>query len=809
MPVTSDTSIKCFHCGDYCPNDSININDKYFCCEGCKLVYEILNENNLCNYYSIEQNPGIKSQAVFSKNKFEYLDDEALQKKLFDFEDNDIVRITFYIPQMHCSSCIWLLENLYKLDKSIVHSKVDFLNKKLFLGYLRNQTSLRKIVELLASIGYEPQINLDSLEKKESQVKNKQLYYKVGIAGFAFGNIMMFSFPEYFSLDTYSKDLQQTFNFLKIVLSLPVFFYCGSDYFISAYKGLRKKIINIDVPLALGILVLFIHSFYEILSGRGPGYLDSLAGLVFFLLIGKIFQNKTYETLNFERNYKSYFPISVETISKGEKKVIPLSELKRGDKIIIRNDEIIPADAMLYKGNAFIDYSFVTGESTPRKKNKGEIIYAGGKQVGGIIELEVIKDVSQSYLTQLWNNEIFSKSEKSNLNSIINFASKYFTIGILLIAFISFAVWFTKDVSTAVFVFTSVLIIACPCALALSLPFTFGNTMRIFGKNKFYLKNVSVVENLHKVNLIVFDKTGTITNRTETEIEYSGIPLKEHEKLLIKSLANNSTHPLSKKIFEKIIVEKEILFPDIYIESLGEGIEGKFNDKRVRIGTKDFVFNDSMLKEEFLLVSNLNINKTNVFISIDGIVKGLFIFHNSYRENLEEVITALNEKYETHLVTGDNEGEKENLLKYFRKKDYLHFNFSPYDKLNFIKQKQSEEKNVLMIGDGLNDAGALKQSNVGITISENASYFSPACDAILESSSFKNINKFIKLSHTSIIIIRMSFLLSFLYNILGLSFAVQAQLSPVIAAILMPLSSISVVVFTTLTTNFFAKKYNL
>ncbi len=575
--------IICYHCGDLCKDESIAIEDKYFCCSGCKTVYEILNQGELCTYYNFQENPGI-SPKNFESKKFDYLDDTTTINKLLDFRDDKISKITFFIPQMHCSSCIWLLENLFKLNPAITSSTVNFVRKELSVKFLHQKISLKDVVVLISSIGYEPQINLDSAEKKIENKSNKSLYYKVGVAGFCFGNIMMFSFPEYFSITTADSLLKSFFNYLNLILSLPVFFYSASDYFISAYKGLRKKIINIDVPLSLGILVLFLRSVYELLILNQAGYFDSLAGLVFFLLIGKILQEKTYDAMNFERDYKAYFPLSV-TIKQNEiEKSIPVANLMVGNRILIRQNEIVPADAILMNGDGLIDYSFVSGESHPIHKVSGEMIYAGGRQISGLIELEVIKEVSQSYLTQLWNNDTFNKKTESEFTNFSNTVSKYFTIVILLIAFGASAFWFSVSSSIAINVFTSVLIVACPCALALSTPFTLGNTMRIFGRNKFYLKNAAVVEVMAKINSIVFDKTGTITESGKSDIIYTGKILNPTELKCIKSLVRSSTHPLSKKIFDSI--EGSEFFPVTkFKEPTGKGIQGVVYGNIIKIGS--------------------------------------------------------------------------------------------------------------------------------------------------------------------------------------------------------------------------------
>lgn len=791
------TKTLCYHCSEECSDDSIRINDKIFCCNGCKTVYELLDQNNLCTYYSIEQSPG-NTRKYYTKRNYDFLDDEDLKQKLIEFSDGKKTNVAFSIPQMHCSSCIWILENLYKLDNGIISSRVNFLQKKLFITFAEKITSLKKIVELLDSLGYEPLLNLDA--KNETAVYNeyKNLYYKIGIAGFSFGNIMLLSFPEYLSINVVEhSELKQIFSYINILLSLPVFFYSSNDYFISAWKGLKKKIVNIDVPLALGIFVLFLRSIYDIIFLGGAGYLDSLTGLVFFLLIGKVFQNKTYDTLNFERNYKSYFPIAV-TIKNGDNETtIPVEKLKVGQRIIVRNNEIIPADSILIKGSGNIDYSFVTGELLPVNVQNGETIFAGGKQIGSAIEVETIKNVSQSYLTQLWNRTAFNRNEESQITSFANIVSKYFTFGIISFAVLA-ALFALPNYKIAFDAFTAVLIVACPCALALSTPFTLGNTLRIFGKNKFYLKNTFIVEKLSSIDTIVFDKTGTITERNNSLVNFIGLDLSENEKDLIKSVVANSTHPLSRAIFN--FLSPNGIYPvENYEENIGQGIIALVNKNKIKIGSEQFVTNKNQYE----------LDSTKVFVAINEEIKGYFEIKNKYRAGLKEIVSQLLKKYQIFVLSGDNESEKNNLNEIFHGNAGLYFNYSPHDKLNFIEKLQKQNKKVLMFGDGLNDAGALKQSDVGISITDNTNNFTPASDAILDSQSFRLINVFIKFSKTSKKIIIASFVLSIIYNIIGLTFAFEGKLTPLFAAILMPLSSISVVIFTTLATNLLANKKGL
>ncbi|MEN8191818.1 MAG: heavy metal translocating P-type ATPase metal-binding domain-containing protein [Bacteroidota bacterium] len=794
--ATTEKAI-CYHCGLECPTDDIRINDKFFCCNGCKTVYEMLDSNDLCNYYSLEETPGISKLNEVKRN-FDFLDDSDLKNKLIDFTDGKVTTITFDIPQMHCSSCVWILENLYKFNKGITFSEVDFLKKTLSVKFIEEKTSLQKIVELLDSLGYLPNFNLD--EKKEDKVKEeyKKLYYKIGIAGFSFGNVMLLSFPDYLSFtDKVTMEMQNTFNWISIFLSLPVFLYSASEYYISAFKGLKNKIVNIDVPITLGIFVLFFRSLYEIFVIGSVGYLDSMTALVFLLLTGKIFQNKTYEAMNFERNYKSYFPIAVSIMKEGKETTIPVDKLEVGQRIVVKNNELIPADSILISERANIDYSFVTGESQPVEVINGEMIYAGGKEIGEAIEVETVKEVSQSYLTQLWNSKAFDKKYESKIDTTVNFVSKYFTAIILTIASSAFIYWVSTDLKLAFNAFTAVLIIACPCALALSTPFTLGNTQRIFGRNKFYVKNTTVIEKLSNITSIVFDKTGTITETAKANIQFVGNEISLEEQSMIKTLVRNSSHPLSLRIASLLrLGSKQKL--DSYEEVSGQGIQGLINNRIVKIGSHSFTSGT-------LYKSNNSDTSTKVHISIDDRQLGYYQIKNVYRGGLKKIVDSLKEKYKLFILSGDNAGEKDNLLEFFPDADHLYFNQSPHDKLNFIENLNKKEK-ILMIGDGLNDAGALVKSDVGISISEDINNFSPACDGILDAKSFKYLKDFIRFSITSKKIIITSFIISFIYNLVGISFAIQGTLSPVISAILMPISSISIVVFTTVSTNMIAKK---
>lgn len=781
---------KCFHCGEDCVDETIAFDDKVFCCQSCKTVYDILNASDLCQYYDLEKKPGIQLKHAGRLDKFAFLDQEEIGSKLYDFQEGQLRKIAFYIPVIHCSSCIWLLENLYKLRKGILHSSVQFLQKKVSITFEEDQITLRQLVELLASLGYEPEISLASGEDTTKKKKtDRSLAIKIGIAGFCFGNSMLLSLPEYLDTDfSLTQEYQVFFGYINLLLALPVFFYAGWDYLVAAWRAIRHGFVNIEFPIALGILAFFGRSAYEIILQQGPGYMDSLNGLIFFMLIGKWYQSKTYDALSYDRDYASYFPIAVTKVNQGKEESVALKDVQIGDQIIIRNQELIPADAILLKGDARIDYSFVTGESVPVSKNSGDLLYAGGRQIGNILTIEIRKPVVNSYLTELWNQEVFSKRKASQLTSLINKVSKYFTGVILLISAATAVYWYFQDSSQILNTVTSVLIIACPCALALSVPFTFGHTLRFFGKQGLYLKNTEAIEQMARISDIIFDKTGTITQSRPQQLKMKEGSLTQQETMWLRSAVRNSTHPLSKTIYQSLDNRIPMVKTDAFEEIPGKGIIAYVEGNKLLIGAEAFVTSQTSSDKR----------TTRVYISISGEVKGYYEFENLYREGFDTLMDSLKNKYQLHMLSGDNEREKIKLQPYF---DHLHFKQSPLDKLEYLKSLDEEQKQTIMIGDGLNDAGALMQSKLGIAVADNIYHFSPACDAILDARQFKNLSKFLGFSHTSLKIVKTAFLFSFFYNVIGLSFAVSGMLTPLIAAILMPVSSVSVVGFITLTVN--------
>jgi P-type Cu+ transporter len=798
----------CFHCGEPCPDDRFSHNTKVFCCQGCLFVHDLLAENGLDQFYRLESHPGVRVKESNRSASWSFLDDAAMQLNLLDFTDGKTSRITFHIPGIHCIACVWLLENLFRVLPGVGASQVNFPRREVSITFAKEELPLSHLVRFLASIGYEPELNFGQLTKPTARPSFKKIWLQIGLAGFAFGNIMLFSLPAYLGLDAFSGPaFRSLFGYLGLVLSAPVLIYSAADYWRAAWVSVRQRRLSLEVPIAVGLAALYGQSVFEVLAQRGDGYADSLAGLVFFLLCGRAFQQKTFDRISFDRDFKSFFPLSVRRKTVLGEETIALVNLRVGDRLLLRNGELIPADARLVDGCALVDYSFVTGESEPVTKTAGDYLYAGGKQVGGAVEVQTTKPVSQSYLTSLWNHEAFRKERSETLNTLTDRYSRRFTRAVLGIACCAAVFWaLSGNSERAIKAFTSVLIVACPCALALAAPFGLGTAQRLLGGINVFLKNALVLERLAEVNTLVFDKTGTLTAPHSSNLccDPAGTgELTATERAWISTLASSSTHPHSRRIADELGgtelgVTNQVLG---FTECPGLGISGQVEGHQIHLGSNAWL---QSARVSFPSVS-MHVGAA-CSVAVDGHYRGSFLLSSSLRPETDTLLAELGRKYELALLSGDNEKERFRFAHLFGNEARLRFNQSPLDKLTFIEDLRKQGKVVMMVGDGLNDAGALKRSDVGVAVVEKIGVFSPASDIILEADQVPHLSRILAFARISTRVVRASFLISSVYNVLGITIAAAGILSPLICAVLMPLSSITVVLFACGMTRYAAKR---
>ena len=758
MKKETSTTLDCEYCGDPCLNDHVVIKGSHYCCYGCATLDEVVAK--------------INTSEEEIKIQYKQFDLEDNFNQLVDFQNDKLYKVQISLPAIHCSSCVELLEDLPSFNAKVLKCTVNFEQKTCTI-IAKKGLALSFLAQLLDDLGYPPQLSIGIKRKELEKRAQKEVLFKMAVAGFCFGNIMLYSMPHYFGLNISNNPFfSRLFVGLSLFMSLPVLFYSGREYMSSAYKALAASRMHINIPIAIGILSLWVWSIYEIFSGKGSGYLDSLGGLIFFLLVGKWFQSRIYNEVSFQRELAEFIPMVVRKKVKNGISWTAIRELNKGDIIEIKHGEIIPVDAFTINQNTSIDYSFITGEQHPEEVPIGHKIFAGGKQLGGRLELELRDKPNLEAIWSNWNNHTKEESEQTWTDHI----AKYFTLSVLGIALISSVIWYFIDPSKIPFVFSAVLIVACPCALALSAPFTYGSILRVFSRNNFFVKSAHSIQQLGECELVVYDKTGTLSYSTQNKVSYEGLELSEREQQVLLSAVQQSTHPVSASIANFMLSQSLLL--DYFKEEIGAGLEARQDNITIKLGSAKW------------LDVNTQDGTSVSYLQINGELKGRFIIQPVYRKDLalQETGSICNQI----VLSGDNNSEQHALYELYPGFKEMHFNQSPVDKKRRIEEYQRDASTV-MLGDGLNDAVALKESHFGIALTESLNGFYPNAKGVLLASEFRLFPKFLQLARYSRQVLQVGLIFSLLYNLIGLAFAVSGLLTPIVAAILMPLSSVTVV----------------
>lgn len=743
----------------------------------------MLQTNEMCDYYSFASSAGVSQNTVTVNNQdYEVLNNPAVASKFIEWKVGSTSRLRFFIPTMHCASCVWLLDQLHRFDNGIKSSSVNFVQKTVHVDIDPRVASVASVAALLTSVGYAPALFAEGVVASEEEARRNSLrglYMRLGIAGFAFGNIMMFAVATYFAggVNGLTSPLRMFFSIGTIVLTIPVLLYSAQPWFLNAYRGLRSVLFrkgglrawNLDIPVALGMIAIVTKSVVDIVHGTGEGYLDSFTGLVFFLLIGRLVLHKTFDVISFDRTYRSFFPLSTRREQLGTVTVVPIEEIGSGDVLRLRNAEVIPTDCVLLDEVAYVDYSFVTGESRPVECLQGEHLLAGGKNIGKEVRMSALHSVNHERLASLWE-----RSKRTSRNTVYStFSDRFgllFTASTLTVALAGLIFWL-PDVGGALRVFASVLIIACPCALTIAAPITFGHAMGLLGKRGIYLRSPMTIAELLDIDVIVFDKTGTLTT-VHGELDIRACDATEMEWQYIRALAKNSAHPISRSIAEYVQPNIDVKC-SIVEEFAGQGIRGIVNGVPVLIGRREFVQCNSV--------------EPGTHCSVDGRYVGNVTLKPVQRFSK----ISSTEKHELVLLSGDTSRDASTFTSMFGSN--MWFSQSPTEKVERIQDIQRKGKRVLMIGDGLNDASAFNAADVSIAVSDSTSTLAPASDVVVNGDNVVNVGTLLRYASSMRTVVWACFVFTVFYNILGFTLAVQGVLSPVVTAVLMPISNLVVI----------------
>ncbi len=764
-----------------------------FCCKGCRQVYLLLHQSQLGNYYTIERQPGLP-RGEKSKASFDFLDEEDVTRRMCTELSGDRRLVVLRLPGIHCSSCVWLLEHLYRLEPAVERCTVNFLRKEAELVYDHKALPLSRLAQLLHDIGYEADFRMQDLGDKKISSHRHRDWIHLGITAFCFGNVMLLSFPEYVTEDL-PIQFSLFFSYAASLLSFPPLFIACQRWFKTSLVGLSKKMINMDVPISLGMLTLFARSAYESWYLGNPGYWDSLCAFIFFLLLGRSFQEKTFDSIHFDRDYRAYFPMSVLLKNQdGQWTSTAVHNLKGGEEIELHHGDVLAADSILLDFSATFDNSFLTGESLPLEAVPGQELPAGSRLASPKACLRVLRPTQEGSLARAWarssNRDRMSKSDV-----ITSRISPVFTLAIVSTAIVTLLTWVViGQTGTGILALSSVLIVACPCALALAAPLVHGSSLRLLSRRGIHVRDGASLERMAEIDTIIFDKTGTLTTGlVQLNPIFSQISSEQQD--MIHSVCRLSSHPVAKALALQVIGAEVSV--NRFQEQVGLGIEAQCADSLIRIGSAAYLDLQKMIQLD-----------ASVGISINGELIAAYHRRNEFRPEWLKTLQSMPAGLDFHLLSGDRDWEQDLLLRFF-KSDQIHFNQSPEAKQLYLEKLQNDHKKVCMIGDGLNDAAALQSAYMGIAIHNEQAHFSPACDLIIPGADFADLPFLFKSASMLTHLIWFGFAISIMYNLIGVVIAASALLSPLYAAILMPLSSLTIVSLSTMGCSWILRKNKL
>jgi Cu+-exporting ATPase len=776
-PAAADR-LACVHCGELCGSGRVTTEAGPFCCTGCASVYTLLQSRGLEAFYTCELPAGV-SQREFGRrdpSRFDILDDPAVRARFVRQDDGRTAQVTFPVPSLHCASCVWLLERLGRVDDRIGRTEVDLLRRTVTVAFESSRIRLSEVAAALAGVGYEPLLTGEA--PRPATTARRRLYTQIGVAGFAFGNIMLFSIPRYANGAPLEGGFQRLFDALNIALALPVLVYSASDFFRGGWQALRHRTISLDVPIVIGLLALVSRSLIDIGTGRGEGYLDSFAGLVFFLLIGRLFQQQAFDWIGFDRTFRSFFPLSV-LVERGAGRATPLAidRLRPGDRIVLRPEEVVPVDARLVDARAHVDYAFLTGEREPVAVTEGGLVRAGGRLTRTSARFDVVREVSGSELAGLWARPDAARPKAHWLTDVSARFGTWFVVLALALAAVGFAVWW-PDTTRGLEVATAVLIIACPCALTLAAPITLGTAMTMLGRRGWYLKDPAALLDLSRVDSVVFDKTGTLTASGQTRVAVSGLTPAELD--LARALAAGSVHPISRALAGPGTPDMKV---DGRVETVGRGLRGRVDGHDVAIGSAAFIRDDCGASGD--------VPGGGTVVAIDGVARGTVAATAPVRPGIESAVDTLASTCKVALLSGDRDAGDERWTRLFGARAL--FGQTAAGKREHVARLRTGGEHVLMVGDGLNDAGAFEAADIGLAVSDDTACLVPACDVVVAGGQLAALPAVLAYARRARRTIVICFVISVIYNAAGLSVALAGLLSPLVAAILMPVSSLTVV----------------
>lgn len=816
----------CFHCGQSILSGGLvlqNIKgvEQKFCCHGCAGVCEVIYEAGMQSFYKRTQGGDQLAPPPPPSQDISFLDYDEVQTQFIQ-KLSKVREITLISEAIHCAACIWLIEHTLAKVKGVQFAKVNFTNKQIKIRWDNDTIKLSDLVKIINKIGYDASPYDASASEAAYRKANRDLLYRLGYAGFAMMNVMWFSIALYSGADE-DAEFRRYFHWLEMIIALTIIFYSAKPFFVGAYKSIKAKSVGMDVSISLGILTTFFYSFWVTVTPDHPGnvYYDTLIDFVFLLLIGRyleaIYKNKAIDST--KRLMELQPKVARQKTENGDE-IVPVRKLVKDDIIVVKPGDKVPVDGVVIEGRSSIDESMMSGESSEVNKQEGEKVYAGTHNLDGVLVIKVTAILQNTTLGKIVNMVEDAQGSKAPIQCIAEKIMPWFVSVVLVLATLSFSYWMiAADIETAIIAATSVLIITCPCAFGLATPMATAVASGVSASHGILIRNGAVLEILNQVEHFVFDKTGTLTKGEMNLVTFELTDKDQERDILaaVHTIESNSEHSLAKALCKDLktyaqadLKSKVSLFQNFP----GKGVEAVLLGKDYRIGTANWLQKLKInLPQDLISLADKQaaLAQTAVWLSIDNQVAGVFFLEDELREDAVQLIQRLHKRgKQITLLSGDKQLVAQSVANQLSLNGKVKINVIsevlPQDKHDVIKQLQSGGKLIGMVGDGINDAPALARADVSFALGSGTDVSIDSSDIVILKNTLMSIDTAIDLSARTLKTIKQNIASSFIYNATLVPLAMAAVLTPMIAAITMPLSSLFVIGNAARIRSFYSKK---
>jgi len=728
---------------------------------------------------------------------------------------------------MWCTSCAWLIEHVLKKERGVVSARASFASDLVKVTYCPQYVPPQRVLERIQGVGYGAREY--SGEQETAEAEKRDLLVRLGLAAFLWANIMSLSLVIYAGyFEPIAVSIRHYLPFLLMALATPVVFYCGRPILKLAWRGLPHGAIRMEALLALGILSAYLYSSVQAIRGGQHFYFDTVSVIVMLVLAGKLIERGAKEkATRWITNLHRLMPNKVRLLSSGVERFVSIQVLEPGMVFLVKAGERIAADGTVAEGSSHADESLLTGESAPVAKNLGDSVVAGSVNLGGVLHVLARRTASDSALAQIIAQVEQALSTRCPVERVVDRVSRIFVPCVIVIAIVTFAALYLLGVggSTALMRAIAVLVIACPCALGLATPLAISSAMGAASRNGILICDSRVLETLEKLDVIVLDKTGTVTEgrfsvlhhemleprgeRVE-HVRSAGVPaasiaiaeLETRSSELeaigrVASLEQYSEHPLGNALVKFARQESVTLVDASEIEvHKGQGITGRVGGHTVFTGSRRLVATLSVTSDDAFEKQAQqweNEGKTVAFYGWDNRLRGVLVFGDRLRSDARRLIPELHQRgMEVQLVSGDSEATTRAVARDLSFDSYR-AEILPYEKGKIVEQLQRHGNTVAMVGDGINDAPALAQADLGIAMGTGTDLAMKAAAVVLMDGTLEKIPAVLDLSRKTMRVIRQNLFWAFFYNALGIVLAITGVLNPILAAVAMLFSSASVI----------------